>query len=316
MNDEVKGTGVMPGLRCAALIVTFNRLEKLKKCWAATSVLPFESIIIVNNASTDGTPTWLAQLNDPRLILINMPSNPGGAGGFRRGAEYATANVAADWIIFYDDDAYPPSDLLSGFGALVDPRWDVYCCKVVDNENGLCKMNMPYTRLPQTAGQDLRVMLNGGNVVPDDEHARDVCSASFVGLILDKEILSANIRYIYPELFIYFDDLYFAWHLKLNGCRIRYSPELVFIHDVPPAKKGIYPQWKVYYLVRNLLLCRYFFRQKSPYTTGAIMIRVFKYLLTVATQTHKKEYLGFVFRGIIDGLTHKTGKRHEPVRIK
>ncbi|WP_213991138.1 glycosyltransferase [Sodalis sp. dw_96] len=310
MNHVGKGAGESAVPRCASLIVTYNRLEKLQKCWAATAALPFGSIIIVNNASTDGTREWLTQLNDPRLCVINADSNPGGAGGFRRGAEYVTANVDADWVVFHDDDAYPPPDLLSCFGAVADPRWDAYCCKVVDNENGLCKMNMPYTRLPHTAGRDLRFMLGGVNFAPDGEHPRDVCSASFVGLIIDKGVLRANTRYIYPELFIYFDDLYFSWHLRLVGCRIRYSPELVFFHDVPPAKKGIYPEWKVYYLVRNLLLSRDFFSRQRPYSNGAIIIRVFKYLLTVATQTRKKEYIGFVFRGIIDGLTHKTGKRH------
>uniref|UniRef100_UPI00351B5BDF glycosyltransferase family 2 protein n=1 Tax=Serratia sp. ME43 TaxID=2744256 RepID=UPI00351B5BDF len=42
----------------------------------------------------------------------------------------------------------------------------------------------------------------------------------------------ANIEYIWPELFIYYDDLYFSYRLSQQGYRFRYSPELVFLHDV------------------------------------------------------------------------------------
>ena len=44
----------------AAIIVTYNRLEKLKKCvrLLMESETPCD-IIIVNNASTDGTGEWL-----------------------------------------------------------------------------------------------------------------------------------------------------------------------------------------------------------------------------------------------------------------
>lgn len=46
-------------MKHTALIVTFNRLEKLKKTVAETVKLHFTSIVIVNNGSTDGTSDWL-----------------------------------------------------------------------------------------------------------------------------------------------------------------------------------------------------------------------------------------------------------------
>lgn len=47
-------------MKYAALIVTYNRLEKLQLCWKATAALSFEHIVIVDNASSDGTEQWLA----------------------------------------------------------------------------------------------------------------------------------------------------------------------------------------------------------------------------------------------------------------
>ena len=71
-------------MKYAALIVTYNRLEKLQLCWKATAALSFEHIVIVDNASSDGTEQWLAARDDPRLRVIRTERNLG-AGGFKKG---------------------------------------------------------------------------------------------------------------------------------------------------------------------------------------------------------------------------------------
>ena len=58
-------------MKHTALIVTFNRLEKLTKTVAETVKLHFTSIVIVNNGSTDGTSDWLQTITDPRVIVLN-----------------------------------------------------------------------------------------------------------------------------------------------------------------------------------------------------------------------------------------------------
>lgn len=297
-------------MNITALIVTFNRLDKLKQCWAATCGLPFEHIVIVNNASDDGTAEWLATLVDPRLVVLDTGQNLGGAGGFKMGAEHIRSAISTDWVAMYDDDAYPPADLLTRFCTIVDSQWQVYCCKVVDRAGQMCKMNQPYLQLPHTARRDVKAMFTGVRFAPDGNSAQEVSSFSFVGAIISQALLSRTCHYIYPELFIYFDDLYYSYKLKLEGNRIRYTPELVFTHDIPPATTGITPAWKVYYLVRNLLLSRRYFRHHAPYSVGALGVRMCKYLLATANQQDKKAYIGWVLRGISDGLTHKTGKRH------
>ncbi len=44
-------------MKYTALIVTFNRLGKLKKTVEETLKLEFTNIVIVNNGSTDGDPS-------------------------------------------------------------------------------------------------------------------------------------------------------------------------------------------------------------------------------------------------------------------
>jgi GT2 family glycosyltransferase len=94
----------------AAVIVTYNRLDKLKQVVAALQQqtrMP-ERIFMVDNASTDGTGPWLAALQeeDPRFQHVRLPENIGGAGGFHEGARVAYEDGFA-YVWFSDDDAYP-----------------------------------------------------------------------------------------------------------------------------------------------------------------------------------------------------------------
>jgi len=97
-------------MKIAAVIVTYNRLECLKRCFAALhsqSRLPDE-IIIVNNGSTDGTGQWLSEQSG---LTVITQKNLGGAGGFRTGFQNAFER-GYDWVWSMDDDGVPTADCL------------------------------------------------------------------------------------------------------------------------------------------------------------------------------------------------------------
>ncbi|NTX77953.1 glycosyltransferase [Serratia proteamaculans] len=298
-------------MKTTALIVTFNRLEKLKQCWMATAALPFEHIVVVDNASTDGTQTWLNGIEDARLHVLRAEQNNGGAGGFKLGAEIIAQKIDTDWVFMFDDDAYPQAELLVRFAELVQTNHAAYCCRVLDKQGVLCKMNVPFTKMPTSLMRTLDYIARPGRYTPTGLEVSEVVTLSFVGAIIRKDVLAANTESIWSELFIYYDDLYFSYRLSQQGYRFRYSPELLFLHDVPPANGGINPPWKVYYLVRNLLLSRMLFKKNErPYSLGAIVLRIAKYLLSVTSQANKIEYIKYVVRGIVDGISRKNGKQH------
>ena len=85
-------------IRIAAIVVTYNRREKLRNCIEAilkqdTSVQP--DIFIVDNGSTDRTGEWVHDLMETtpelrdRLIYTNLLHNSGCAGGFNYGIRKA-----------------------------------------------------------------------------------------------------------------------------------------------------------------------------------------------------------------------------------
>ena len=95
---------------CTVVVPTYNRMRTLPR--AVESVLaqdePNFQLIIVDDASTDGTGAWLASQNDPRIDLIRAERNLGPSGARNLGLEAAKAPIVA----FLDsDDVYRPNRL-------------------------------------------------------------------------------------------------------------------------------------------------------------------------------------------------------------
>ena len=67
-------------------------------------------MVIVDNASTDGTAGWLEHWRNDKhefqVEIIRSNKNLGGSGGFYLGEERAM-QLPVDWIMIADDDAYP-----------------------------------------------------------------------------------------------------------------------------------------------------------------------------------------------------------------
>jgi len=76
----------------AAVVVTYNRKSLLMRCLLALlrQTRPLQKIIVVDNASTDGTREELAQegyLDESAIEYVRLEHNTGGAGGFHTGAQ-------------------------------------------------------------------------------------------------------------------------------------------------------------------------------------------------------------------------------------
>lgn len=90
------------------VVVTYNRIELLKENITALKqqTYPLHKIFIIDNCSTDNTPDYLAQLNDPQIQNIRMTKNIGGAGGFNEGIKQAVLS-RCEYVWVMDDDTIP-----------------------------------------------------------------------------------------------------------------------------------------------------------------------------------------------------------------
>ena len=96
-----------------AIVVTHNRKGLLRDCLAAIEAQTTapERVLVVDNASTDGTPDMLRG-EFPDIEVLSLEENEGSAGGFHEGMRRAHAD-GAQWMWLMDDDTIPAREALA-----------------------------------------------------------------------------------------------------------------------------------------------------------------------------------------------------------
>ena len=132
----------------AAIVVTYNRknllLENIE-CLKQQSESDKLDIIIIDNASTDGTESALQPyILDKSIIYINTGSNLGGAGGFNFGISYA-AKKQYKYLWIMDDDCMPEHSALKEFfdaDTTLHENYGFLSSKVLWKDYSICTMNV------------------------------------------------------------------------------------------------------------------------------------------------------------------------------
>lgn len=184
--------------KIAAVVVTYNRKALLRDCVRHLLAQKGMScdILLVDNASTDGTGAWAQEIGktEPRLRYRNTGANLGGAGGFCFGVRWAVeAGYAYVWLM--DDDTLPQPEALARLWAAHVQLKGAYgwlSSRCLWTDGTLCPMNVqrvtPYRDLTGT-----------------DRTLAPVQMASFASLFLRAEVVE---RYGLPlrQFFIWTDD--------------------------------------------------------------------------------------------------------------
>ncbi|RLE20037.1 MAG: glycosyltransferase, partial [Actinobacteria bacterium] len=294
-----------------AVVVTFNRLSKLRVTidrLLETPVAELAMVLVVDNASDDGTADWLAARDDPRLMVHRNASNTGGAGGFETGMRLASDRLDPDWMVVMDDDARPLPGALAAFHDADNSGWDAVAAAVYYPGGEICEMNRP-SRNPFWHGTEFMRTLFGGrggfHIRPDayEGTGRAIDVASFVGLFISRAAV-ARVGYPDAKLFVYGEDGIYTLGLSRAGGRIRFEPAVRFEHDCSTfaGQRGRFrPMWKVYYYHRNLLML---YRLAAGAWFWPVMLVILpKWLLK--TRDHageRRAFLSLMGRAIRDGL--------------
>ncbi|MBD8011001.1 glycosyltransferase family 2 protein [Microbacterium sp. Re1] len=236
----------------AGVVVTFNRLEKLKTVIASIEAQTHsvETLFVIDNASTDGTHEYLADLKTSvPLHVVTMTTNSGGAGGFAEGMRRGYAS-GADHVWIMDDDCYPQPDalaaLVSGFESAVDELGgDVpFACSVVKFTDGnICEMNNPVPTW------------DWGRLLVKGQKSVMVTACSFVSVLIPRWAI-AEYGLPYSEYFIWFDDREYTLRLSKRCPGVQVLDSVV-IHDMGDNRGVNFAMvdgkslWKFAYGVRN-----------------------------------------------------------------
>ena len=334
--------GPRGGARIAAVVVSHNRKAQLRRTVARLLAEGVDHLVVVDNASTDGTRDWLAGQADPRLDVILCPHNLGGAGGFERGLRAARALHDPDWYVVMDDDARPHPGAIARFRALVAQHppedgagskggpnghagWDALAAGVYYPDGAICETNRPSRNPFWCRRSFFRTLLGGGRAgfhVADADYGvaapLPIDAASFVGLFLSRQ---AILRAGYPrgELFIYGDDVLYTLGLSRAGGRIGFAPWLGFEHDCTTFRRGegqIHrPLWKVFYNYRNGLFA--YRAAAGPVLFWLVLLLSLpKWALKVRCYDPQERwpYLQLLRVAVADGLRGRHGRPHRQVR--
>lgn len=250
--------------RLVAIVVTHNRITQLRTTVLALLADPADrlhALVVVNNASTDDSADWLDSQPDPRLHVLHLNRNIGGAGGFAAGLDHARRSFDPDWFVLMDDDARPRPDALQVFHSSDLAGWDAIAGAAYHPHGAICDINRPTLDPFSNWRKFLRTLCAGreGFHLNTTAYAQkspvQVDGASFVGLFLSRRAITLGGL---PEhdLFIYGDDALQTLRLSRAGGRIAFLPTIEFEHDTSTNTElqNTAPLWKVYYRHRNTLI--------------------------------------------------------------
>ena len=130
-----------------AVVVTYNRKELLKESLEALINQHYTNcrVLIIDNASTDGTRDYINDLvDDEKVIYKNTGANLGGAGGFNYGMKEA-AKYEPDFIWLMDDDCIVHKHTLTNFivaDKKLEGNYGFLSSKVLWKDGNICEMNV------------------------------------------------------------------------------------------------------------------------------------------------------------------------------
>lgn len=293
-------------MKLGAVIVTFNRLDCLKKCLSAydNSIENVDVLIVVNNNSSDGTgkylEDWKKQDSKFERVVLNLEENLGGSGGFFEGLKYASENKL-DWIWIHDDDAYIQKNTISELKKRINENnveeVSAICAKVI---NGTGIQFSHRSRIRQ------KLFKVKTYAVPEEEYKNEFFltnTFSYVGIAINNKKLN-EVGLTNKDFFIHNDDIEHGYRLSKVGKIITY-PSIEIIHDNKEEKNNEIT-WKTYYSVRNhmFFIKKYFCRISYYYQYFYYFcLAIFKGIIKKDKETEK-----LILKAMKDANNNKLGK--------
>lgn len=238
------------------VIVTYNRKNLLKVCLEKVIAQSFKNIriLIIDNASTDGTYDFLARdfLYQYNINYRLMDKNLGGAGGFYEGMKLAIEEQA-EWIWVMDDDGYPEDSCLE----------KLYNAAVLENLDAITPLQIDISDHEQLAFpiwiNKKQIKGNVNQIIHKEFLEQE--SNLFNGLLLSKSVIS-RVGLPRKEFFIRGDEVEYTKRLVKNHIKFGTLIDAKFYHpsdksERVPIFSGLittrdaHSDFKNYYMFRN-----------------------------------------------------------------
>lgn len=298
---EIKSNDSMTCLqnKVAVVVVTYNRKNLLKECIEALVHQEYQNreIIIVDNASTDGTAEMIKEYFPVGLIYYNTGKNLGGAGGFNYGMKKAL-ETGCKYIWLMDDDCIVNNTSLPCLLSEADNLKDEFgfmSSQVLWIDGSLCNMNIQKKSY-------LKKITN------EDNNTTRVMMATFVSFFVKAET-TRKVGLPITDFFIWADDLEYSRRIS-RQYPCYYVPSSTVVHKTKNNLGSNLPA------DQSKDLSRYSYAYRNEYYVyrreglKGIMYywlkRVYHTVKIILNSDRKREKLNIIHRAI------KEGKRFDP----
>lgn len=208
--------------KVVVVIVTYNSQQYIGRLIdeLLSQSYPISQIIVTDNSSTDKTCSIIQNYHHPKIQLYQLNANLGGAGGFAKGFEIAS-NSDCDYIVSFDDDAYPTSDTFVAEMIAIKEQYDydVVAPLVVD-----CDNHQLSAYEYNVNGNKLTDVLNIQKVALLDNDIK-----LFNGVLFDKRVIK-QIGYPRAEFFIRGDEQEYKMRILQAGFKTAVFSQTIVYH--------------------------------------------------------------------------------------
>ena len=305
--------------KIAAVVVTYNRKELLKECLEGllNQTYPLDAIIVIDNASTDGTPEFLQKngyLDNLKIDYIRLTENAGGAGGFYEGVKRG-CEKGYDWLWLMDDDAEPKTDALEKLSRYFNYKnISALAGSVILKNNEISYTHRGYFNCKNL----LNFIIKSTKVVSDKSYKNDyieIDMASFVGILIST-IAIKKIGYPQKEFFIHYDDVEYCIRLRKVG-KILLIPNILIIHKDESGKDKIEKNflgrkllripynksWITYYDKRNMIwMSKKYSENRLIFYLGVFKEFIKSTIAVLVYDDYKIKRINLILNAYIDGL--------------
>lgn len=290
-------------MRILTALITFNRLNLLKRCLDAIEKQSYKNydILVINNSSTDGSENYL---KNKKIKFITQP-NFGSATGWHSCIKYAFKKNY-DYIWLMDDDGYPDSLALEKLSKQFLIKKNLVCVSsVVLNEKKRNELVFP---LPILNKFDQPIIFSRQRkfYFLDDLINKGFSSYPYAQLFNGSLISIENLKIVgnvNKNYFIYGEEVDFFWRMKKIGI---VETRLDAYHYHPSVSRRKYSDIKIYYYIKNTIINNY--KYLSNIKTRNLMIFIiilfrvysrngFIYIISLLFGTKSKFFYKAFFRG-------------------
>ena len=242
-------------MKVSIIIPHWNGIETLSECIKSILKTQFDSyeIIVVDNASTDGSQDWIKE-EYPQIILIENDKNYGYAGGCNRGVDYANG----EFIIFLNNDTIQDPEWIKYLISLVETNENIaavqpkvlnYFNKNIFDYAGGSGGHMDVFCFPFARG---RIFLNQEIDLGQYNESRQCFWASGTAFLIRKELFFKAGKF--DEVFFsHMEEIDLCWRLRAMGFQIWVAPKSIVYHK-NALSMPMHSHKKYYLNHRNSLL--------------------------------------------------------------